>query len=415
MPGAARSTTTRSRRIRACQKLHHGRAGRCGNGAATELFGEHRRDHHAGLPATHQGDARFPPIGGCQLLHGRGGGHHLAKPLAILSETGQVSSALLNERLRPGADAIPMNEIATIVFPVFGLIGLGYVVAWSGLLGAQSGEALADFVFTIAIPLLIFRVVATADFSGGTPVMLWLAYYIGFVIAWILGAFLVRRLFGRDARAGLVAGISSAYGNTLLVGVPLAIAAYGAEGTAAIALLIAVHMPVLMTASAILIERALVVDGLSADADARVVAGSVVRNLATNPIVIALFAGNRSGGLPAFPYRGPPGDIINRLADTAATLALFSVGMSLRRYGISRNVPQSLVVAAIKLVVMPAIVFVCGRDRHSAAAGVGEGHRDRRRLSDRGELLSGRQSLRHRAGAGVKRHHADRPRWRWSP
>ena len=249
-----------------------------------------------------------------------------------------------------------MDQVVGIVVPVFGLIGIGYAAAASRLLSTEAGEALADFVFTIAIPVLIFRVVGTADFSGGAPWFLWLAYYIGFVIAWIIGTFAVRRLFGRDARAGLVAGISAAYGNALLVGIPLIIAAYGDKGAAAISLLIAVHLPILMTASAILIERALVADGLSPDADARAIAASLVANLVKNPIVIGLFAGIvwRFIGLP---IAGPAGVLVDKVADVASTLALFSVGMNLRRYGISGNVGQALTVAVVKLVVMPAIVF----------------------------------------------------------
>ena len=250
-----------------------------------------------------------------------------------------------------------MDQVAGIVVPVFGLIGIGYAVAWSGLLRMETGEALADFVFTVAIPVLIFRVVATADFAGGTPWFLWLAYYIGFVLAWIAGTFLVRRLFERDARAGLVAGVSAAYGNALLVGIPLIITAYGSEGAAPISLLIAVHLPILMTASAILIERALVTDGLSPDADARAIAASLVRNLVKNPIILGLFAGIlwRLTGLPIV---GPAGTVVTKIADVAATLALFSVGMNLRKYGISGNVLQALTGAAIKLVAMPAVVFL---------------------------------------------------------
>ena len=250
-----------------------------------------------------------------------------------------------------------MDQITAIVVPVFGLIGLGFAAAWSRLLNENTGEALADFVFTVAIPVLIFRVVATADFAGGTPWFLWLAYYIGFVLAWIAGTFLVRRLFGRDARAGLVAGVSAAYGNALLVGIPLIITAYGSEGAAAISLLIAVHLPILMTASAILIERALVTDGLSPDADGRTIFRTIASALIKNPIILGLFAGIlwRLTGLPIV---GPAGTVVTKIADVAATLALFSVGMNLRKYGISGNVRQALTVAAIKLVAMPAVVFL---------------------------------------------------------
>jgi predicted permease len=250
-----------------------------------------------------------------------------------------------------------MDQIAAIVVPVFGLIGLGFAAAWSRLLNETTGEGLADFVFTVAIPILIFRVIATADFSGGAPWLMWIAYYVGFTLAWIAGAFVVRRVFGRDARAGLVAGVSAAYGNALLVGIPLIITAYGSEGAAAISLLIAIHLPVLMTASSILIERALVTDGLSPDADARTIARGIARGLIKNPIVLGLFAGIL-WRLTGQPIAGPAGDVVMRLGDVAATLALFSVGMNLRKYGISGNVRAALSVGVIKLVAMPAIVFL---------------------------------------------------------
>ena len=69
-----------------------------------------------------------------------------------------------------------MGQIAAIIIPVFGLIGLGLFADAARLLKPTTGDALSDFVFTVALPLLIFRTIATADFSGGTPWMLWLAY-----------------------------------------------------------------------------------------------------------------------------------------------------------------------------------------------------------------------------------------------
>jgi predicted permease len=254
-----------------------------------------------------------------------------------------------------------MGNILDIVLPVFGLIGIGYGIGVVRLLPENTDQSLADFVFTIAIPLLIFRTVATADFSGGSAPELWAAYYIGFTITWIAGSLVIRRLFGRDARAGLVAGVSAAYSNALLVGIPLIIAAYGEEGAAAISLLIAVHLPILMTVSAILIERAQVIDGVAESAaHVGVVARGIARNLALNPIVIGLFAGIlwRLTGLP---ISGPGGAVINRLADVAATLALFSVGMNLRKYGVSGHVAPALALAFLKLVLMPAIVLVVVR------------------------------------------------------
>jgi predicted permease len=250
-----------------------------------------------------------------------------------------------------------MNQALDIVLPVFGLIGIGYLASWTKLLPKEGDQALADFCYNIAIPVLIFRVVATADFTGGSPVALWAAYFIAFAILWTLGTVLVRRVFRRDARAGLVAGISSSYGNVLLVGIPLMISAFGNEGTAAMSLLIAVHLPIMMAVSAVLIERALILDGVSEGGHGKAIARSVTRNLILNPVIIGLFLGVlwRFTGIA---ITGPAGTVVDHLADVAATVALISVGINLRKYGIHGHLQPALLVSFLKLIVMPAVVFV---------------------------------------------------------
>jgi predicted permease len=225
------------------------------------------------------------------------------------------------------------------------------------VLKAGSDETLANFVFLIPLPILVFRTVAVADFSGGSPWLLWLVYYVAFAVAWVAGTFVVRRFFGRDARTGVVAGLSSAYANTLLLGIPLILSAYGEEGAAALSLLIAINLPVMMVLGATLIEHALVKDGVSTGTDGRAIAKSVARAMAVNPIVASIVVGIL-WRLTGIPIAGPVGTLANRLADVAGTLALFSVGMNLRRYGISGNIWPAIAVTVVKLALMPLIVFV---------------------------------------------------------
>jgi predicted permease len=254
-----------------------------------------------------------------------------------------------------------MNQIVAIVLPVFGLIALGYAAAWSGMLRRETGEALSDFVFIIAIPVLVFRTLATAVFGGDSPWGLWVAYFAVFAVMWVIGSGTIRRLFGRDARAGVVAGISTAYGNTVLVGIPLALAAYGNDGAVAMALIIAIHLPVMMGASAILIERAERLDGVTeAPRSAAVMARSVLANLGRNPIIIGIVLG-AAWRLTGIPLGGVAGTLVNRLAEVAATLALFAMGMSLKKYGIRGNIRAGIVLSVLKLLVMPALAFVLAR------------------------------------------------------
>ena len=274
--------------------------------------------------------------------------------LAKRNKTGQVSTLLLNEQLRHP----PLNQIFEIVLPVFGLIGVGYAIAYWRVLPEGSDQALADFVFLVAIPPLIFRTIVNADLGGSSPWLLWLAYYSAFAVTWVTGTFIVRRVFKRDARAGVVGGLSGAYANSLLLGLPLILTAYGEEGAATISLLVVVNLPVMMTVGAVLIERALVADGQAGGMSIGASLVSAVRSLSKNPIIIAVFIAIfwRLIGLPF--ELGPVSSVINRLADVGGTMALFAVGMNLVRYSISGNVLASIVLTVIKLALMPALVFL---------------------------------------------------------
>jgi malonate transporter len=251
-----------------------------------------------------------------------------------------------------------MEQMVAVVVPVFGLIAIGYAVAGTKLLREEGGEALADFVFAVAIPLLIFRTLALADFSGASPWLIWIPFFAVFAVNWILGDVLIRLIFRRDARAGLVGGISSAYGNTVLLGIPLTLAAYGGDGAVPMALIVAVHLPVMMVVSSVLIERALRHDGiteghLSAGARAR----NVLVTLGRSPIIIGMIAG-AVWHLLGLPFTGLPAVLAGRLADVASTVALFAMGMGLWRYGIRGNIRAGLLLSALKLLVQPALVLI---------------------------------------------------------
>jgi len=251
-----------------------------------------------------------------------------------------------------------MEQIVAVVLPVFGLIGIGYVAAWSRILTTEQGEGVSAFVFVVGIPLLIFRIIATSDLSGISAWRLWVPFFLGFALSWAAGTFLTRRFFGRDARGGLVAGLAAGYGNTTLIGIPLALVAYGAAGSVPMALIVAVQMPLMMTATALLMVRAERQDGIApSEGSILSVATTVARNLVENPIIIGLAAGGL-WRLLGIPFTGVAAGLIGRLADVATTLALFAMGMSLRRYGIRGNIRAGLVLTLVKLLVMPALVLV---------------------------------------------------------
>ncbi|MEM8856081.1 MAG: AEC family transporter [Pseudomonadota bacterium] len=245
-----------------------------------------------------------------------------------------------------------------IVLPVFGFIALGYLLIALRVLPADRGDALGEFVFMVAVPLLLFRSLGTLELPDISPWPLWLTYFFGVAVNIVVGIVITERLFKRDARSGVLGAISTSYSNLVMVGIPVFSKAFGEEGLVVGFLLVAVHLPVMMLVSSILIEIGEHRDGV-AKGPLRLGPAMVrvARSLIKNPLIIAILAGSafRASGLP---LEGVPRTVINGLSDTAIPLALVSLGMSLHKYGIRGNVGPALALSALKLGLMPLVVYL---------------------------------------------------------
>ncbi len=243
------------------------------------------------------------------------------------------------------------------VLPVFLLILTGYLSVVCGLMKAETGEALGEFVFRIAVPVLLFRTLAQADVGSGTPVKLWIAYFSGVAVAWTAGHLVATRLFGRDRRSGVIAGVSSAFANNVFIGLPLVERVVGPKGIVAVSILLAVHLPLMMVAGTVLMEEAVRRETGEAGRGALAVLRQTVLNLVQNPLIIGLVLGSivhfTGVTLPSL-----LDTLTAQVAGIAGPAALLSLGMALRSYGISGNLGLSTTIALLKLLLLPASVFV---------------------------------------------------------
>ena len=248
-----------------------------------------------------------------------------------------------------------MSPLVETVLFVFSLVALGYLAGLTGYLKPASGEGISEFAVNVAMPLLLFQTMVKSDFHGVTPWSLWGAYFAAVAITWAAGHLVMTRVFGRDARAGIVGGVSSAYSNVVLLGAPFILGVFGAGGFEVLSLLVSVHLPIMMMASIVLFEMFGRASGETVH-PLRVVK-SFLRRLFINPLIIGILAGL------AWRFSGEPmPDLVERLvdtlADTAGPVALFAMGLSLRRFGISGNIRPALALSALKLFVMPALVLL---------------------------------------------------------
>ena len=243
--------------------------------------------------------------------------------------------------------------IETILF-VFGIAALGYLSGLSRYLKAEVGDGLTEFAVGVALPLLLFRTMVEADFQGSAPWALWTAYFAAAAVTWLAGHLVTTRIFGRDSQAGVVGGVATAYSNLVLLGIPFMLGVFGQEGFAVLSLLIAIHMPVMTMASIILF------DVFGHRKTGTIGAGEILRaffrRVLPNSLMIGILAGVvwRMTGfeLPSF-----VGRLIDSLADIAGPLALFAMGLGLRKFSISGNVLPAAVLSLLKLFLMPAVAL----------------------------------------------------------
>lgn len=255
-----------------------------------------------------------------------------------------------------------MLFVASLIAPIFALIALGTGAVRFRLLPDASADALTGFVFKVAVPALMFRTVATADFGDTNPVLLWIGYFSGVVPAFAVGMLAARRLAGADRRGAVIGGVSGSFANLIFVGIPMVERALGAPGLNVLALILAVHLPTMMTASTLLLEQAAAADarasgGAARDAGLGRTLRQVGRNLVRNPLVIGILAG-LLWRLTGLPIGGPFGEVVGLLAGTAGPLALFALGMSLPRYRLGGTWGATLTITGTTLLLQPLAVWI---------------------------------------------------------
>lgn len=249
-----------------------------------------------------------------------------------------------------------MSLLQTIIV-VFGVIAIAYAAAHFKLLDERVGDGLSDFVFVVAAPLLLFRTMVTADFNGAAPWSLWIAYFSGVIVAWAVADLAIKYIFGRDNRAGVVAGVSGAFSNLVFLGMPLVLGVFGHSGFAILSLIVAIHMPIMMAASISLHEIAMRRDGVfSGEGHLTAIVLSFFKSLLRNPFVLGILAG-WIWRLTGMQMPQTADALILTLASVAGPVALFAMGMGLKKFGVSGNIAAALVMSMIKLMLMPAVVL----------------------------------------------------------
>ena len=245
-------------------------------------------------------------------------------------------------------------DVLSIVAPVFALIVLGFAASYLGLLSDGSHKALSEFAFGLAVPCLLLRTIATAEFPAVSPIRIWAAYFGAGAATWILASVLTAIALRRPVSDGATIAMGSVYGNIVMLGIPLNLATFGPAAAGPMALILAVNTPLLWLFGTLQMGwggREAAGGGGSGALALRLVA-----DLARNPIVIGIalgFALRATGlGLPALAEK-----VLSLVGQAGVPTSLVALGASLRHFRIQGQLPTLTLLCVLKLFVMPAIAW----------------------------------------------------------
>lgn len=312
------------------------------------------------MPMAHEG-GWFPPENP-QVRHA-GSFLHQAKHLGSIDGTAATSPqgpGLARDRAQgvsgaqPLEDCRPLDIVINVLMPVFGIAAIGYAAARMGWFSESAESGVSNFVFNYAVPFMLFRTVATTDLPDRMPWDLFGSYYLPAFTVYGLGMVMGRYVFGRDAMGAILTGMGSAFSNTVLLGLPLILLAYGEAAALPFFLILSVHGLMLFTGTTIMLEFARSAGGSLAKVPAQVVLG-----LIRNPILIGL-GGGLIANLAGLELPAPVARIAETFQGAVLPCALFVLGASLKRYGVAGRVVQSLAQVSLKILVFPALVYLAG-------------------------------------------------------
>ncbi len=175
-------------------------------------------------------------------------------------------------------------DILNIVLPVFLVIGLGYALRRLGLINADFLFQTNRLVFYVALPLLLFYKIGTADFfasfNGTLVVISCLVIAIGFALSY---GYAKLRGYAPATRGAFSQGAFR--GNLAYMGLAIVFNAYGEDGLTRAGILMGFMVPVLnfFAIFALLLPH-------SSDGDNKG-ASFWMKQLALNPLIIACLAG----------------------------------------------------------------------------------------------------------------------------
>jgi hypothetical protein len=214
-----------------------------------------------------------------------------------------------------------MQAILSVAFPVFALIGTGWLGGRLRLLGPGGTAALNGFVSWFALPAMLFSALARVRLEEIVNGPFIVVFGGSMFATFAIGMVAARVVAGAGLAHMSLHGLAASFGNVGYMGIPLCIAAFGPAGALPATLAVVLGAGGLLTLALVLAEFG----GDNPPASRAAALGRVAGAIARSPIMQAVVLGMAVSAL-ALPVPAPIARFLDLLAAAAGPCALFAIG-----------------------------------------------------------------------------------------
>jgi predicted permease len=235
------------------------------------------------------------------------------------------------------------------VLPVFAVVAVGYAFGRGGLFDFSAALTLNRFVFYIALPVLLFRLIATAPFERFEWFLV-LAYGFAEFVLYGAGYLIARFGFGRSRSESLLLGMSAAFANQVFFVLPIARQLYGDSGALPVVAISTLDVVVLFVGTIVILD-------VTSEKAKGLSVFRLLSQFSRNPLIITVTVGVVAN-LIDLPVVGGFDLFTRFVGETAAPCSLFALGLILmaQKDGAGLRLPMAM--TGLKLAAMPLVTWV---------------------------------------------------------
>jgi len=250
--------------------------------------------------------------------------------------------------------------ITQIIFPLVVICLFGFITAKRNWLSREQLTGLNKFIFYFVIPTFLFEKMATTDIAGQFDIRYFLAFYLPLLVIFTIGIF-ANYFFHNKHKgqlgASAVYSLGACYSNTIIVGLPVLLAAIGEHVISVVLLIITFHSALLFTITNILCIRGRDKSQEDSQSTKRDFLQRLGQQTLYNPVVLSISLGIVSHFLP-FQIPELVFDTLSLFGQPAIPSALFLLGTSLAYYRVRQERFFISFATMTKLVIFPFFVWL---------------------------------------------------------